>query len=251
MRTNQYLRNLNRVEFIITYACSGRCKHCSQGDHPDVGEVIDAEAAVKALREAAQNYSIKSIMTFGGEPLIYADRVYPIHKAASELNIPKRQLITNGFFSRDEENIRRAAHSLADCGVNDLLLSVDAFHEESIPMSYVKLFARALVEEGVPTRLSPAWLVSAEADNPYNTRTRELLFEFTSLGLPVGEGNVIFPKGKALKYLAEYIDPNAKDPYEDDPADIRSISIEPDNTLMGKSILDNDIMKILSRYTPC
>ena len=250
LQTNQYLRNLNRVEFIITYACTGRCKHCSQGDHSADGNVIDAAAAVKALREAAENYSIKSIMTFGGEPLIYADRAYPIHRAATELDIPKRQLITNGFFSRDEEYIRKVAKDLGECGVNDLLLSVDSFHEEHIPMSYVKLFAKALIENKVSTRLSPAWLVSCEDDNHYNRRTRELLYDFEAMGLPVGEGNVVFPKGNALKYLGDYIDPDMKDPYEDDPTDVRSISIEPDNTLMGKSILTEEITDILSAYRP-
>ncbi|MBR4882010.1 MAG: radical SAM protein, partial [Clostridia bacterium] len=224
-QNNQYLRNLNRVEFIITYACTGRCKHCSQGDHSSCDNVIDTDAAVKSLYSVAENYNIKSIMTFGGEPLIHADRVYPIHRAATELDIPKRQLITNGFFSRDAEYIYRVAYNLAECGVNDLLLSVDAFHEESIPMLYVKLFAESLIKEGVPARLSPAWLVSREADNPYNIRTREILSDFVSLGLPLGDGNIIFPKGNALKYLSEYIDPNVKDPYEDDPHDIRAVSI--------------------------
>ncbi len=250
MNTNKYLRDLERVEFIITYACTGRCKHCSQGDHPAKGEAINPDAAVKALRAIADNYSIKSIMSFGGEPLIYADRVYPIHKAATELDIPRRQLITNGFFSRDEEYIRSVAENIANCGVNDLLLSVDAFHEEHIPMDCVKVFAKALAEREVPTRLQPAWLVSPEDDNPYNIRTRQILSDFTALGLPISEGNVIFPKGNALKYLTEHIDPDAVDPYEEDPIHVRSVSIEPDNTLMGKSILTEDTADILSAYKP-
>lgn len=249
-KKNKYLRDLERVEFIITYACTGRCKHCSQGYHPEKSEAINPDVAVKALRAVADNYSIKSIMTFGGEPLIYADRVYPIHKVAAELNIPHRQLITNGFFSRDEGYIRSVAENIAVCCVNDILLSVDAFHEEHIPLSYVKVFAQALAEKGVPTRLHPAWLVSPKEDNSYNIRTRQILSDFESVGLPISEGNVIFPKGNALKYLTEYIDPDAGDPYDDNPERIRSISIEPDNRLMGKSILTEDVTDILSGYKP-
>ena len=41
-------------------------------------------------------------MTFGGEPLLYPETVCKIHSAAKEMNIPKRELITNGYFSKGE-----------------------------------------------------------------------------------------------------------------------------------------------------
>jgi hypothetical protein len=36
---NRYI-DLNRIEFVITDACSGRCKHCSNGEHPRGGGSI-------------------------------------------------------------------------------------------------------------------------------------------------------------------------------------------------------------------
>lgn len=30
---NKYLKNLNRIEFVITNSCTGKCKHCSQDSH--------------------------------------------------------------------------------------------------------------------------------------------------------------------------------------------------------------------------
>lgn len=68
-------KNLNRIEFVITYACTGKCKHCSEGDHTDCGEHIDGKAAARALKEIAGQYAIKSLMTFGGEPLLYPEDV--------------------------------------------------------------------------------------------------------------------------------------------------------------------------------
>ena len=38
---NKYLKNLNRIEFVVTYACTGMCKHCSESDHKSCGERID------------------------------------------------------------------------------------------------------------------------------------------------------------------------------------------------------------------
>ena len=95
---NQYFKNLNKIEFVVTYACTGRCKHCSEGDHTNCGEHIDPQIAADAMRKIAAEYNIKTVMTFGGEPLLYADAVYAIMKTATELNIPKRQVITNGYF---------------------------------------------------------------------------------------------------------------------------------------------------------
>ena len=97
---NQYFKNLNKIEFVVTYACTGRCKHCSEGDHTSCGERIDPQIAADAVRKIAAEYDIKTVMTFGGESLLYTDAVYAIMKTAKELNIPKRQVITNGYFSK-------------------------------------------------------------------------------------------------------------------------------------------------------
>ena len=251
-RVNEYLRNLRRMEFAVTTACTGKCKHCQNGEQTGPAEHIDAEAAVKAIRRVCGSYSIGKLMTFGGEPLLYPDTVCAIHSAAREMGIGKRQLITNGFFSQDPGKIEEVARSLARSGVNDLLLSVDAFHQETIPLGPVRLFAECAVKAGIPVRLSPAWLVSREDANPYNDRTRELLREFEPMGIPVDEGNVIFPMGNALKYLREYFGENAAEwsPYEEDPADIRSLSFSADGGVLNGNIYETDILEIMESYRP-
>ena len=248
---NQYLKNLNKIEFVVTYACTGRCKHCSEGDHASCGERIDPGIAADAVHKIAAEYDIKTVMTFGGEPLLYADAVYAIMETAKELNIPKRQVITNGYFSKSVEKIREVAERLAACGVNDLLLSADAFHQEAIPLHVVKQFAAEGKKCGIPIRLSPAWLVSATDDNPYNRKTREILGSFADLELPVGEGNVIFPEGNALKNLSEYFtDELPENPYAEDPRDVRCVSFEPNGDVLGGNVYERDIMEIINNYAP-
>ena len=248
---NQYLKNLNKIEFVVTNACTGRCKHCSEGEHTSCGERIDPVIAAGAVHKIAAEYDIKTVMTFGGEPLLYADAVYAIMTAAKELNIPKRQVITNGYFSRNADKIREVADQLAACGVNDLLLSVDAFHQETIPLEIVKMFATEAKTCGIPIRLSPAWLVSATDDNPYNRQTREILDSFVDLDIPVGEGNVIFPEGNALKYLAEYFtDILPGNPYVEDPRDVRCVSFSSNGDVLGGNVYKSDIMEIIGDYAP-
>ena len=248
---NLYLKNLNKIEFVVTYACTGRCKHCSEGDHTNCGQRIDPGIAADAVRKIGLEYDVKTVMAFGGEPLLYTDAVYAIMKAAKDLNIPKRQVITNGFFSKDADKIREVAQELSLCGVNDLLLSVDAFHQETVPLDVVKQFAAEALTCGIPIRLSPAWLRGEADENPYNQKTREILFGFTEMEIPVGEGNVIFPEGNALKYLAAYFtDTHPENPYREDPRDVRCVSFAPNGDVLGGNVHERDIMKIIQDYEP-
>ena len=248
---NKYLKNLNKIEFVVTYACTGRCKHCSEGEHVSCGERIDPQAAACAVEKIAAEYDIKTVMTFGGEPLLYTETVCAVMDTAKMLEIPKRQVITNGYFSKSVEKIHEVAERLAFCGVNDLLLSVDAFHQETIPLDVVKKFAGEAKKYEIPIRLQPAWLVSPNDDNPYNLKTKEILDSFKNMGIPTGEGNVIFPEGNALKYLAGYFDDVIpENPYVEDPSDVRCISFSPNGDVLGGNVYRSDIMEIIRNYTP-
>jgi hypothetical protein len=251
MKMNRYLKNLEKIEFVVTYACTGRCKHCSEGDHKSCGTHIDPAVAADAVKKIASGYAIKTVMTFGGEPLLYPDAVYEVMKAAKGLDIPRRQVITNGYFSKDAAKIAEVAARLAECGVNDLLLSADAFHQEYIPIEPVKIFAEEAKNAGVPIRIQPAWLVSKDDENPYNQKTREILAEFSALGIAENDGNVIYPEGNALKYFSEYFtEVLPENPYIEDHEDVRCISFDPDGAVLGGNVYEKDIMEIIEKYKP-
>ena len=215
------------------------------------GERIDKDIAAEAVSRIAAEYDIKTVMTFGGEPLLYPEAVYTIMNVAAGLDIPRRQIITNGFFSLDEENIRSVARGLAECKVNDILLSVDAFHQETIPISVVKIFAENVKKCDIPIRLSPAWLVSEDDDNLYNRKTREIIDSFRGMGIPTGVGNIVFPEGNAIKYLSEYFEKDVSvNPYVEDPYDLRCLSFSPSGDVIGDNIYSRDIMDIIRDYNP-
>ena len=249
---NPYIQNLNRIEFLITLACTGRCKHCSEGEHSAGGEYIDGDTAAQVVYKVCSEFDIESVMTFGGEPLLHPDEVCNIHTAAQKMNIPKRQLITNGFFGKSEARIEEVAEKLAKSGVNDILLSVDAFHQETIPLKSVKDFAEAVKSTGIPLRAHPAWLVNEETDNPYNRRTREILKEFQIMGIESSEGNDIFPSGNALKYLSEFFDMEKEyiSPYAENPEDVHSLCISPNGDVFDGNIYQTDILDIIKNYKP-
>jgi len=150
------------------------------------------------------------------------------------------------------EKIEKVVSNLENCGVNDLLLSVDAFHQEHIPLDSVLCFAQNAVQAGIPVRLQPAWLVSPKDPNPYNNRTWEIIRKFDPLHISLNQGNVVFPSGNALKYLREYFDENTTvtDPYEEDPKDVRTISFAPDGGVLNGNVYQTDILEMMEQYKP-
>ena len=250
---NPFLKNLERVEFIITYSCSGNCKHCSESELKNNGGKLNAAAAVRALKKLNEIFSLRSVMTFGGEPLLFPDTAIAIHNAAKQANIPKRQLITNGFFSKDRKTIEQVAKNVAESGINDILVSADAFHQETIPLKYVLLFTESLFKHGArAVRVHPAWLVNKDDKNPYNEKTKEILKNFTHLGVSPSDGNVVFPAGNALKYLGRYFDKNTPyvNRYEQNPKNILSVCIEPDGNFLNCNINDENFSDELNGYRP-
>ena len=167
------------------------------------------------------------------------------------MNIEKRQVITNGYFSKNKAKIKEVAEKLSECGVNDLLLSVDAFHAETIPLSVVKEFAKEAKNCKIPMRLQPAWLVSREDENPYNEKTKEVLKEFRELQIPVGDGNIVFPEGNAKKYLAQYFTDTApENPYAEDRENVTCVSVSSNGDTLDGNIYKTDILDIIKNYKP-
>lgn len=262
-RLNKYINNIERVEFTINDSCTSRCKHCSEGELAGKN-VLDKEKAAKVIKDIASVNDVKSIMTFGGEALLRPEVVCEIHKAANECNIPLRQIITNGYFSKDLNRIKEVAILLEESGVNDILLSVDCFHEECIPFEYVEAFAKALLENYTGSfHVQPTWVVSEEDDNEYNRKTKICLERFLKLGIKRNKGDAIFPEGNAVKYLGQFfikkpIDIKFKcgqalyttklDSLDEIMIDCNG-DVVPCNFPIG-NIYDKDILEILKSYDP-
>ena len=87
---NEYLKSLNKIEFVVTLACTGKCRHCQNGDPDNCSGHIDADVAAAAVRRVCEHYPIRTVMTFGGEPLLYPETVCTIHKAAAGAGVERR-----------------------------------------------------------------------------------------------------------------------------------------------------------------
>lgn len=236
-----------------------------QSDRPRRPDCIDNYLATDIVRKVGKKYGPKSIMTFGGEPLLYPKTVSAIHRKATDVGIPIRDIITNGFWSKNIEEIRVIANELAESGVNNVAISVDCFHQEFIPLDIVKITAKSLLRAGIPNiRWNPCWLVSREHDNPYDRRTKAILEELKVLPIKEDEGNKVQPEGRAILWLKDFLPPRNRIPkgkcgdlpYTERLDRISSISVEPngDISICKDFSIGNasrsDIIDILENYDP-
>jgi MoaA/NifB/PqqE/SkfB family radical SAM enzyme len=263
---NPYM-DLHRIEFLVTLRCTGKCKHCSIGPRLNQknGGSVHLDRAVEAIQKLSRRFSVESLMTFGGEPLLYADTVISIHKAAELSGIKKRQLITNGYFSKNPQIIRDTAGKIAHSGINGILISVDTFHQEVIPLDLVRLFVQELLGLNFQKiRLHPAWVVNSLHQNEYNMETRRILESFSDLEIATSNGNDISPAGNAAKYLKNFYNlPQEMDMsircgqarYTAQLDQVQSLSIEPNGDVaickfMIGNIYKDDINDIIDNYNP-
>jgi uncharacterized Fe-S cluster-containing radical SAM superfamily protein len=257
--------NLNRIEFVITYSCTGNCKHCSVGDKIKKNKGhISYEKIQGVLTNIAKRFKIDSIMCFGGEPLLFHKDVEGIMNEANICNINRKQIITNGYFSKQRSVIADAVFELEQAGVTDILLSVDAFHQESIPLELVYEFAK-IVSQGnaIDIKLHPAWVIDINNDNEWNNKTKQILSQFNDLEIPISNGNNIFPSGNAVKYLSDFYNKKEIDltykcgqaKYSTELDNVNTISIMPNGDVcvccfpIG-NVYEENIDAIIEKYNP-
>ena len=157
-----------------------------------------------------------------------------------------------------------SAARLCACGINSFLLSVDAFHQRTIPIDRVYLFAEALKANGIEgLKLHPAWLGGRENRNPYKDETEKFLDYFAPLNLPVSKGNNVFPAGNAEKNFPDYFEKKPVDidvpcgaaPYTERLDNIGCVSVDAGGDVIIccfpiGNIHEENIRDILERYNP-
>ena len=262
---NKYL-TVKRIEFAVTYLCNARCRHCysihSEGAFP---AHIDKSLALEIVRKVGRKYKPESIMTFGGEPLLFPEIVCVIHKEAARVEIPLREVITNGYWSNNSRRIKEIAKNLAESSVNSINISVDAFHQEHIPLDIVKKTAEACLEAGIEDiTWDPCWVISEDDDNRYNRKTMFILKELEDLPVRNSGGNVMEPEGLALVNLKEFLPPRKKIPagkcgdipYTEPLDSVKCVCVEPDgriavcNDFYIGNASKTDIVDLIESYDP-
>jgi len=165
---------------------------------------MDVKDAHNYLAEAAAVSNLESLMMFGGEPMLFPERAIAVFEKAHHLNIPRIEMITNGMWGKNKVEAREWAEKLKAAGLNEVYMSVDAFHAQYTPIEYPQNAALALLKTGIEgIKWNVAVVESVDAENIYDKETRQILKKLEPLGL---EANLvkIMPVGRAAKNLRDY-----------------------------------------------
>jgi len=165
---------------------------------------MDVEDANDYLVEAASVSRLESFMVFGGEPMLYPERVIAILTKAHQLGIPRIDMITNGMWGKDKNSAEKRARRLKTAGLTKVDVSVDAFHAQYIPVEYPRNAASALVKAGVKgVNWNVAVVESIESENEYDKKTKQILKELEPLGIETRFVKIL-PVGRAVQNLSEF-----------------------------------------------
>ncbi len=253
--------SIDEVNFLATYHCTGKCAHCPICDKVNKTGMtkVDPLCAREVLESITKLYDVKTVNIYGGEPLLYPETTVAIIKAATDCGVKERNLITNGYFSKNISKLSEVANKIVKAGVTQILLAVDGFHEETIPSDTVANFADAVLDTGFQDiYLHPTWLSSREAKNEANFQTTMILERFADSGLEITDGCTVEPIGNALTNFREFFPRGSYDldDFGEKFDDIHSITINPDGEveICGGFVIGNiykdSIEKILASYNP-
>lgn len=119
---------------------------------------------------------LECVTVHGGEPFLYLDITKHIVTEAKLLAIGEIWIITNGYWAQDDRSTEKKLQELKYAGLSGITVSVDAFHQEYIPIEYVKRALACSLRLGFDTvAVDSCFLGSEEDDDPYNAQTHRLL----------------------------------------------------------------------------
>jgi MoaA/NifB/PqqE/SkfB family radical SAM enzyme len=106
-------------------------------------------------------------------------------------------------WGKNKEEAREWAAKLKAAGLNEVYMSVDAFHARYTPIEYPQNAALALLKaevEGI--KWNVAVVESVDAENIYDKKTKQILKKLEPIGLDVNFVKIM-PVGRAAKNLRD------------------------------------------------
>ncbi|MGD2145019.1 MAG: radical SAM protein, partial [Anaerolineae bacterium] len=162
---------LRGLDIILTYNCTGRCKHCCYRAGPGQDATMTVEEVERYLTSVADQ-PLDGILLFGGEPFL----TYDLLRACTHLAAPLAEQVyvfTNGSWATDPETARRRLAGLQEAGLDYILFSVDAFHQAHVPLERIAIGIEAARGLGYGTiNVDNRCLGEPTMDNAHNRRTR-------------------------------------------------------------------------------
>jgi len=272
---------LKGCDFLLTFKCVAKCRHCSYRGSPERSGVMSVDDFRRYMTVLATEQSLDWITFHGGEPFLFYKTLVRCIEIAHKLGQKEIAVITNGYWGGSQTNAQTKLRELKKAGLTSVFFSVDAFHQEHVPFRSVHTainVARAVDFEKIT--VSSCYLGSVDSDNSFNRKTEECLkrlklpddFQIDKHSLNV-QGRATdtltsnlkhragIPQGKCV--LPYWAGETLKDPKVIEIDYMGNVSICPGlcigntkNESLSKTLRDYDyrkhpIIKLLAEHGPC
>lgn len=119
----------DEIIFSVTTSCNLHCGHCFVNRSP---VNLDADGAEKFLA-SCRGSAIEKIGFTGGEPFLNLDFICRLSEFAVENDFYFDQIITNGDWWKNEEDLNQKLQRLYDSGYDGKIsISFDTFHRQNV-----------------------------------------------------------------------------------------------------------------------
>lgn len=155
---NGNMFNPTEIIFAATTLCNLHCPHCFVNR---LNIKLKVDQAVAFLRSAVP--SIERVGFSGGEPFLYMEFMTEVIKEAVKLDLMFDQIITNGDWWKNQEDLREKLQTLYDAGYDGKIgLSWDVFHAQS--RERVRVFINIVKEIFGPDAINIQTVVPYDQD---------------------------------------------------------------------------------------
>ena len=181
---------LSGIHFLLSYCCTYECDHCFVWSSPQAKGTMTLAQIRDTLEQAKDLGTVEMVYFEGGEPFLY----YPIMvqglREAAALGF-KRGIVTNNYWATSVEDAIEWLRPIAEIGVDDLSLSSDLFHGESMLTETARCATQAARLLGLPEGILAVEVPEGCATHPQKDK-----------GEPITGGAVRF-RGRAVSTLSE------------------------------------------------
>ncbi|MFC1786040.1 radical SAM protein [Candidatus Neomarinimicrobiota bacterium] len=177
---------LEQIHFLLTYTCNYECDHCFLYCSPNAEGTFTVDQIQKVLDDAKNIRTVEWIYFEGGEPFLYYPLMLKGLQLAKAIGF-KTGIVTNNYWATTIEDAKLWLKPIIDCGIDDLSLSDDLFHNDDTENNSAKIAAQAAQELGFSTN---SICIEKPAIQPPSD----------DKGAPVVGGGALF-KGRAVEKL--------------------------------------------------
>ena len=119
---------------ITNYNCTASCRHCMFASSPNCKKDYMTREKANEVAELLERAGTISVHIGGGEPFMDFDGLCTLIQALSRHGIGIDYIETNGYWAKDEAFATRRLEVLKRLGVYTIMVSVDPYHIEHVPL---------------------------------------------------------------------------------------------------------------------